>query len=283
MKIYRYWARREVRLTSRDGGVAYDLVVRRGSDQSEAHAMRLVDEAIARLRQRVEFNDEDLDWYEYAQYAKPEPIIEDISDESGKVAARVTLSAAGCQVLNTASLAFVDVDLPEPRSVRRLFSRRRADPEAVLDERIDRLRAWAERERLGARVYRTAGGLRYCLPNAPMDPASDRTAALMLEFDADPLYASLCKHQECFRARLTPKPWRTPAGRAPARLTREVLGMGDPDVEAWLDAYARTSEPLATCQWIEDVGACNPWSPEAQRILDMHDGVSGAGSAKPLA
>lgn len=283
MKIYRYWAKREARLTSPGGGVAYDLVIRRGSDQSEAHAMRLVDEALARVRQRVEINNEDLDWYEYAQHARPEPIIEDIVDESGNVAARVTLNAAGCQVLNTARLAFVDVDIPKPRALRRIFSRRRTDSESVLEDRLDRLRAWAESEASGARVYRTAGGLRYCLPNAPMDPTSDQTAAFMRDLDADPLYASLCKHQECFRARLTPKPWRTSVGRPPARLTREVLGSGDPEVEAWLEAYASASEPLATCQWIEDVGACVPWSAEAGRVLDMHDGVTGAMSAKPLA
>jgi hypothetical protein len=40
------------------------------------------------------------------------------------------------------------------------------------------------------------------------DPTSAITLAALRELGSDPKYVQLAKAQECFRARLTPKPWR---------------------------------------------------------------------------
>lgn len=61
---------------------------------------------------------------------------------------------------------------------------------------------------LSFRVYETAGGLRAIETSRSWDPTDYHTKRIMKSVSADPLYIALCKSQECFRARLTPKPWR---------------------------------------------------------------------------
>ena len=58
------------------------------------------------------------------------------------------------------------------------------------------------------RVYRTPSGLRAMATHqrfAPNDPA---VTAFFDAVGADPVYVRMCINQQCFRARLTPKPWR---------------------------------------------------------------------------
>jgi len=60
------------------------------------------------------------------------------------------------------------------------------------------------------RVYRTFAGCRVACTSRPFAWAVDAWQAerLMRFLDADPKYAALCGKQKCYRARLTPKPWR---------------------------------------------------------------------------
>jgi hypothetical protein len=78
--------------------------------------------------------------------------------------------------------------------------------------------AWAaKRPDLGLRVYRTLAGLRCLVTNVPFEPASPEAQSILRELRSDPLYTRLCQAQECFRARLTPKPWRCSAPPPPSR------------------------------------------------------------------
>ena len=285
MRIYSHWAQHQVTL-KHPKGQAYDLTIRRGSDSSESHAQQLAADAAKDLRQRVGFKGETLDWYQYAQRSKPEPIIDEIIDESGERAAAVTINTVGCQVLNTQTLAFVDVDIPKPtrKTTHRfgLFKKKvQPDPTA---EYLELLHDWIrESPSRGVRAYRTAGGLRYAITNPAMDPTSDLTRALLDQLRADPRYTTLCKHQECFRARLTPKPWRLNLGVPNRKLTREALNEGDPDIDNWLSQYAAESESHAVCHLIEELGDINPATPSTIRILELHDALTGVGTNRPLA
>ncbi len=279
MKIYSHWAQKNATLRHPDGK-AYDLTIRRGSDASEAQAAARVDEAITELRNRVEFQREHLEWYAYAQRSKPEPIINEIPAPDGSRAAAVTLNALGCQILNTQSLAFVDVDLPEPKPGFRLFARKKQSDPTEQPRKL--LRNWiAADSRRAARVYRTAAGLRYAITNPPLDPTADTTHDLSQSLQADTLYTNLCKHQQCFRARLTPKPWRTDLGNPPRKLSRNNLT--DPDLDAWLSSYSDTSDRYATCHIIEDHNSATPADATAAHILDLHDALTAATTTKPLA
>jgi hypothetical protein len=61
------------------------------------------------------------------------------------------------------------------------------------------------------RVYLTAKGLRVVCTSAllPWEKHDWLATRLMKYLGADPDYIRLCGEQKCYRARLTPKPWRT--------------------------------------------------------------------------
>jgi hypothetical protein len=90
----------------------------------------------------------------------------------------------------------------------------------------------------------------------------------------------LCKIQESFRARLTPKPWRCGQPNPPVSFPR------DPEDEAlfanWLEAYDRAASEKATCRFVEAIG----WgrtNADTDRIVRLHDERTKAGSDLPLA
>lgn len=58
------------------------------------------------------------------------------------------------------------------------------------------------------RVYRTPAGFRVLAMHATFDPADASVAAFFAALDADPVYQQMCLNQRCFRARVSPKPWR---------------------------------------------------------------------------
>src|SRR5205814_5995494 len=58
-----------------------------------------------------------------------EQVLQQMKTSSGDVAAVVTRNSYGCLVLNTSQIMFVDVDLPEPKVPRGLFSRLLGKPD----------------------------------------------------------------------------------------------------------------------------------------------------------
>ena len=62
-------------------------------------------------------------------------------------------------------------------------------------------------------VYETHSGFRIFMTNKLVDPLSEESKTLMDMFGADPRYSSGCIHQDCYRARLTPKPQRVVEGK----------------------------------------------------------------------
>ena len=89
----------------------------------------------------------------------------------------------------------------------------------------------------------------------------------MTQLDADPAFVRLCRAQESFRARLTPKPWRCGCERPAVRFPRE---------------HAHDEERFSEWRVVEEVG----WRrvhPDVAPILSAHDRVTKATSTLPLA
>jgi hypothetical protein len=104
-------------------------------------------------------------------------------------------------------------------TLRGLFGRK-VTPEEKL---LQRLRELCEAdESLGARLYRTHHGWRVMLVGAGITPDSDRMHDLFKALHADALYESLCERQQCWRARLTPKPYRVGITRFPRPMDSEA-------------------------------------------------------------
>jgi hypothetical protein len=58
------------------------------------------------------------------------------------------------------------------------------------------------------RLYRTPAGLRLMATHAPLLPQDPAVAQALQALGSDPIYTAMCLKQQCFRARLTAKPWR---------------------------------------------------------------------------
>lgn len=113
------------------------------------------------------------------------------------------------------------------------------------------------------RVYRTAGGLRYIEVSRPWRPESQQTQRLMSLLYADPLYMLLCRKQETFRARLTPKPWRSEL----VDRSRDYLS----------DYFAPVNEgdDEAVCELIQTIGAKTILK-DFREMVEVHDACTKA-------
>ncbi len=228
--------------------------------------------------------------YGYGDRPLREEIIQEYSSSDGSdPLAVVTRNAQGCLVLNTPFVAFIDVDLPKPPSstglfglMRRLFGRKQSpdiEPPEVTAQ--NRLTEWlAESSDRGVRVYRTPGGLRYLVTHEPLNPEEEETYTMMNALGGDPLYIRLCRSHRCYRARLSPKPWRLglrkPQGRYPRKEKEENK------FKQWLSKYESAIKGHAACQFVSQMGN-EAIHPEISQWVEVHDEMSGAHSGLPLA
>lgn len=124
----------------------------------------------------------------------------------------------------------------------------------------------------GLRLYRTPAGLRLMATHTPMDPHDPVVREFFGAIGVDPIYARMCAHQRCFRARLTAKPWRIGLkahlkprpGVWPVRPERRA------ERDAWIAEYERRAQGYAACVFVESVGSTKT-HPKAAAIVDLHD------------
>lgn len=262
------------------------------SDESLADAANRAGGRLARMR----------DWLARGGQANPaqrygypdgrplrEEVLREFRDGDGTLRAAITRNSYGCLVLNTTNLMFVDVDEPaakESSFLAGLFGFRKPDkgrrPDAFTNQGLARVNDWVSRfPGWGWRVYRTRAGLRLMATHQPVSTADALCQTAFEVFEADPLYRKLCVTQNCFRARLTPKPWRCdldkPRDRWPWLEEKAVARF-----RKWESKYAEAVECRATCNLLGQFG--NPeFDPALQGLVTLHDQATRAESSLPLA
>jgi len=135
------------------------------------------------------------------------------------------------------------------------------------------------------RLYRTPAGLRALAMHRTFSASESAVADCFHELGADTVYARMCRNQNCFRARVSPKPWRIGIddhlrprpGVWPVALERMD------EREAWVARYERAAAGYAACTFIEAVGASAAVHPSAEAVQRLHDALSGAQSGLPAA
>jgi hypothetical protein len=175
----------------------------------------------------------------------------------------VTVNVYGALVINAASALFADVDLVDDEL---------RDNEPVPDE-IGAL--VVRRADLGFRVYRTRAGWRYLCTTRLFDPSSEETRELLEELGADPKYVLLCRVQNTFRARLTPKPWR-------ARHRSLQVSPTEGIARAELQNYVDRTWAYATARHVGRAGRDETLS-DLLPLIEYHDRWTQSASDKPLA
>jgi hypothetical protein len=154
-------------------------------------------------------------------------------------------------------------------------------PAPAADAVVNGIQRVAERHNLSARVYKTAAGYRVLIVNARFEPGSGESEALLREFESDALYIRLCKMQESFRARLTPKPWRCNLPQPPVSFPFE----GEKEEArfyGWVAKYTAACQGYATCRLVGSFGG-GAMEPAFQELVAYHDQETKANSGLPLA
>lgn len=284
MNFPKFWAQ----------GTCKNFVAWRWSDLSLEEARRLACEAARQVADLAAAGKLPAPGTHYGYPDRPmrEPVLQEFRNAEGELVAAVTRNAYGCLVLNTAMVMFVDVDLPQPKPasgggfLSRLFGGKKPEPAPTTNPAeapvLAQAQAWAQQNPgWGWRVYRTKAGLRLLATHTIFNPEAADTQAVFEALGADPLYRKLCGVQKCFRARLTPKPWRcgvrNPYDRWPWIDTNAEKRFND-----WEAEYQAASTSHATCQLIATFGS-NEIHPDVQLILAPHDSTTLAESNLKLA
>jgi len=278
MNFPQFWAR----------GSSGNFLCWRWSSQGIAEAQSLANQAAQQLADRFRaggYPPRHGGYYPNQPFR--EQVLQEIKNDAGEVSAVVTRNSYGCSVLNTARVMFVDIDLPKPKLTGGLFKRLFGKPDMTppaksQNEAIVKIENWTRNNpEWGWRIYRTRAGLRLLATQSLVEADSGVAEGLFEALGADPLYRKLCKTQKCFRARLTPKPWR--------------CGIrSKPDCWPWMDAnaekrfqkweaqYQSYSFNWATCELLRQIGN-SIVHPEVQSTLKLHDTATRAESKLQLA
>ncbi len=275
MRIPPYWAK-ETRSGEDQKGKRYTFwawgwsfsSLTAAKEDATARARRIID----RLKSGIQ-----PDTYDYLERPLREEIIDSIKQGEDEIAV-ITRNRYGALTLNSASVCFADVDFPEIKSegvldaILLFFSwkRRRQRRQAARDATSQRVRDWAKRNAPRSfRLYRTFAGLRLLFTDRLYDPISDETADLLVDLGSDTRYRTLTEKQECFRARLTPKPWRCGCSRPPNRYPWDHAD-AEKTYRQWQRKYEDKAEGYVTCQLVETLGD-GTMDTHVNAIVDFHD------------
>lgn len=228
--------------------------------------------------------------YDYLDRPAREEVLEEQAGPDGRPAVVLTRNSYGSLVVNSARLMFVDLDLPPASTARptgflgRLFGRGSSGPgaRAAEDAVLAPLREWSRRNPdVGLRLYRTAAGFRGIVTNRALPAAGLEGRELLGYLTNDPRYLRLCAVQECYRARVTPKPWRIGLAAPPARWPYPDA-QTERRMHEWTRAYDTRARGFATCRYLETLGS-DEVLPEHARWLERHDAWARSGADAPLA
>ncbi|HEY1084178.1 MAG TPA: hypothetical protein VGE29_18075 [Prosthecobacter sp.] len=134
------------------------------------------------------------------------------------------------------------------------------------------------------RVYETPAGFRVLVMHRTFAADDPAVHDLFDAVEADPIYVRMCHHQRCFRARLSPKPWRIGIrehirprpGYWPVK--PEYL----PARSRWIADYEEKAKNYAACRYLESLGS-QEVHPAAAAMQIIHDELCQAHTGLPMA
>ncbi len=288
MKIPTFWAKESITGTDRQGQRRTFTAC--GSSFSSLEQARA--DATARARRIFDLlaNGQKPDAYGYLDRPIREEIVRDLQAEAAGQSLVITRNRYGSLVLNAASVFFADVDFPPFTAsglwerLRWLFSPGRKEEQklALVEQTMTRVEEWRRNNpRHGFRLYRTHSGLRLLFTEKTYEPGSQEVGRILTELGADPVYKKLTEKQKCYRARLTPKPWRCGLGRPPVSYP-----WGSRQQEAaqrdWEKEYDKKTAGFTTCVLL-DLSPARGAEPVIRQAIEAHDGWACQGTAMPLA
>jgi hypothetical protein len=254
LRFSKYWAK----------GVSGRFSCWRQSDISQTDAQNMANIRASELEKIYRNSGDVPDKYLYSDRMLREPIVKEVF---GSIISR---NGYGSLILNSSNIMFVDIDFPKIGwfvSFLNLFKKSPIEP---CSEILDKVRFWTiSHPGWGWRVYSTAAGMRLIATHQLFDPESPQVHQVFEELGADPLYRVLCKVQKCFRARLTPKPWRcnfmAPPKKWPWKNSEDEY-----QFDNWLRLYESKSKDFSVCHLLAVIGS-DFVHPDINPVLSVHD------------
>ena len=163
-------------------------------------------------------------------------------------------------------------------------ARRRAATDSPSARAMERVQAFHQSHAdWGLRVYETPKGLRVIVTHTDFAPDDPAVAQLFDALQVDPLYALLCERQQCFRARVSGKPWRMGLTGLSTSLRRwPQPEQTRQERRQWALAYDEKAQGFAACRLLQQLG--NPrLCAAADAFVQWHDEASRARTDLPLA
>lgn len=265
MQYFKFWAR------AKGDGPDFPVTCWGYSSESIEDARAMAEARVVRALAKLADPDRERVGYYDADPVK-ERVIEEIVDGDALVGV-VTRNAYGALVLNASEIAFLDIDMARARKRGALVSLWKkltgdSDEEAVELQFAHIKEVLAENRGVSGRIYRTANGFRVMITSQVFSPDDESLHQLMQQMGVDELYQKLCKRQKCFRARLTPKPWRAGVSRPPVRYP--LMGEYSRVYLKWLEKYETKSKKFRVVRYLESFGQ-QPVCRSAELILKIHD------------
>ena len=134
------------------------------------------------------------------------------------------------------------------------------------------------------RLYRTPNGYRILVTHRPFSPTDSEVLSFFAAIGTDSIYQRMCQNQQCFRARVSPKPWRIGIKEhvKPISGAWPIAPEKVPLRNAWVERYEAAAKDYAACEYISSYGYATVHS-TVRSVLALHDSLSGAESGKPIA
>lgn len=158
----------------------------------------------------------------------------------------------------------------------------RGGPERVALRRIERF--LESRPDWHLRLYRTPAGIRAVAMHRTFSADDPEVSECFELLGADRNYARMCVVQKCFRARVSPKPWRI--GMTEHIRPRRGVWPVSPDIlpqrTGWIDTYEARSAGYASCRFLESAGSMTTTA-RTQAVVRLHDEAARADSGLPIA
>lgn len=217
--------------------------------------------------------------YEYWLGFVREEVLEEIKNGEGGVSAVISRNSYGAAVLNAQNMLIGDIDIDEPSFLSRFlerFGKAKKDKQYFLSQ-IERYQS--QHTDYTIKVYETFAGLRFIVTNQLFSPNDESVSGIFAALGVDKLYRRLCSRQDCFRARLSPKPWRLGMQRPASRYPR--VANEQREFEHWLRGYVLASSQANVVNVLRTFGEAATHSDIAP-VIAIHDKFT-CGVQKPLA
>lgn len=267
MRIFRYWVREPFSLSIRGETIPSSCLG--GSNHSPEEAKKDASARFEAVRLRLS-----------GRKPSSEDYVADILEEPLHALNTnniITRNRYGAAILNSRDHVFIDIDRPPSRFLDffPVFRKRQTPKERIL-ELLERISLGEEWSRAGFRVYETHSGIRVILTGISLEPRSGECRKILKDFSCDPIYAALCRKQGCFRARLTPKPYRIKVKGHKVRYPRN--DGEESSLRNWVQIYDQSRTGFATCRFVKSYGQS-----ATDDVITWHDQRTDAFSGKPLA